>query len=118
DGGFVDAAGRPVIAGRHEKMSKSKKNVVGLDTVVETYGADTARFYLMSNSPPARDLEWTDAGIEGSWRQVNRLWRMGSEPETALPPSGNAMPTALSPALVALRRRIPQTNATGTAQID
>ena len=57
-------------------MSKSKKNVVGLDAIVDTYGADTARLYLLSDSPPERDLEWTETGIEGIWRYVNRLWRM------------------------------------------
>ena len=65
-----------MIAGRTEKMSKSKKNVVGLDAIVDTYGADTARLYLLSDSPPERDLEWTETGIEGIWRYVNRLWRM------------------------------------------
>ena len=88
DGRLVDAAGRPVTAGRHEKMSKSKKNVVGLDAIVDTYGADTARLYLLSDSPPERDLEWTETGIEGIWRYVNRLWRMVSEPPVALPPRG------------------------------
>ena len=77
-GRLVDAAGRPVTAGRLEKMSKSKKNVVDLDDIVDTYGADTARLYLLSDSPPERDLEWTEAGIEGTWRYVNRLWRMVS----------------------------------------
>ena len=80
DGQLVDPAGRPVTAGRSEKMSKSKKNVVGLDAIVDTYGADTARLYLLSDSPPERDLEWTETGIEGIWRYVNRLWRMASEP--------------------------------------
>jgi leucyl-tRNA synthetase len=76
DGALTDPAGRPVSAGRLEKMSKSKKNVVGLETIVDAFGADTARLYLLSDSPPERDLEWTDAGIEGSWRYVNRLWRL------------------------------------------
>ena len=65
--------GRAVTVGRTEKMSKSHKNLVGLDTIVESYGADTARLYLLSDSPPERDLEWTDSGIEGAWRDVNRL---------------------------------------------
>ncbi len=104
DGRLVDEAGRPVMAGRLEKMSKSKKNVVGLDAIVDTYGADTARFYLLSDSPPERDLEWTETGIEGIWRYVNRLWRMASEPPVPLPPAGSAMPTTLSPALTAIRR--------------
>jgi leucyl-tRNA synthetase len=107
-----------VTIGRLEKMSKSKKNVVDLDDIVETYGADTARFYLMSNSPPSRDLEWTEAGIEGSWRQVNRLWRLVSEPNAAMPPAGTPMPGGLSPALIALRRKIHKTIATVTDDID
>ncbi|HEX3952402.1 MAG TPA: leucine--tRNA ligase [Stellaceae bacterium] len=118
DGGFADSAGRPVTAGRLEKMSKSKKNVVDLDDIVDTYGADTARLYLMSDSPPERDLEWTETGIEGIWRYVNRLWRMVSEPDAALPPPGTPMPAGLGPALVALRRQIHKTIATVTDDLD
>ncbi|MEI9988185.1 MAG: class I tRNA ligase family protein [Aliidongia sp.] len=76
DGSIVDRQGRPVTHGRTEKMSKSKKNTVGLDAICGTYGADTARLFLLSDSPPERDLEWTAAGIEGSWRYVNRLYRL------------------------------------------
>jgi len=117
-GRLTDAAGRPVTAGRTEKMSKSKKNVVGLDDIVDTYGADTARLYLLSDSPPERDLEWTETGIEGIWRYVNRLWRMVSEPAAALPQAGTAMAVGLSPALVALRRQIHKTIATVTDDLD
>jgi leucyl-tRNA synthetase len=106
DGRLVDAQGRPVTVGRLEKMSKSKKNVVDLDDIVATYGADTARFYLLSNTPPERDLEWTTAGIDGASRQVNRLWRLVSEPAVALPPPGTAMPADLSPPLAEVRRVI------------
>jgi leucyl-tRNA synthetase len=118
DGRLVDASGQPVVAGRHEKMSKSKKNVVGLDTIVDTYGADTARLYLLSDSPPERDLEWTETGIEGIWRYVNRLWRMASEPPLALPPPGSAMPAALLPALTAIRRATHKTIAAVTDDLD
>jgi len=117
-GGFVDAAGRPVTAGRHEKMSKSKKNVVGLDAIVDTYGADTARLYLLSDSPPERDLEWTETGIEGIWRYVNRLWRMVSEPSVALPPPGSAVPATLSPPVAAIRRATHKTIAAVTDDLD
>ena len=117
-GRLVDAAGQPVIAGRNEKMSKSKKNVVGLDDIVDTYGADTARLYLLSDSPPERDLEWTDAGIDGSWRYVNRLWRLVSEPPVALPPPGGAMPATLAPELLAVRRVIHKTIAAVTDDLD
>jgi leucyl-tRNA synthetase len=118
DGRFVDEAGRPVTAGRLEKMSKSKKNVVGLNAVVDTYGADTARLYLLSDSPPERDLEWTETGIEGIWRYVNRLWRMVSEPVVALPPPGRPMPAALSPAMAAIRRATHKTIAAVTDDLD
>ncbi len=70
------SSGEPVVVGRSEKMSKSRKNVVDPEGMIETYGADTARLFMLSDSPPDRDLEWTDAGIEGAWRFVNRLWRM------------------------------------------
>ena len=118
DGIIVDAAGRPVIAGRHEKMSKSKKNVVGLDAIVDTYGADTARLYLLSDSPPERDLEWTETGIEGIWRYVNRLWRLVSEPSIALPPTGSVVSATLSPSVAAIRRATHKTIAAVTDDLD
>jgi leucyl-tRNA synthetase len=67
---------KPVKLGRSEKMSKSKKNTVDPRSMIETYGADAARLFMLSDSPPDRDLEWTDAGIEGAWRYLNRLWRL------------------------------------------
>jgi len=117
-GNFGTADGRPVIAGRHEKMSKSKKNVIGLDGIVDTYGADTARFYLLSDSPPERDLEWTETGIEGIWRYVNRLWRMVSEPPVALPTPGSPVPTSLSASAAAVRRATHKTIAAVTDDLD
>ena len=65
--------GQPVTVGRSEKMSKSKKNTVDPQHILDTYGADAARLFVLSDSPPDRDLEWTDAGIEGAWRYLNRL---------------------------------------------
>jgi leucyl-tRNA synthetase len=118
DGGLTDTAGRPVTPGRFEKMSKSKRNVVGLDAIVDTYGADTARLYLLSDSPPERDLEWTETGIEGIWRYVNRLWRMASEPPVPLPPPGSTVPAALSPAVAAIRRATHKTIAAVTDDLD
>ena len=77
DGNWVvSASGDPVQAGRVEKMSKSKRNTVDPAEIFNGYGADTARLFMLSDSPPERDLEWTDAGIEGAWRYVNRLWRL------------------------------------------
>ena len=62
---------------RSEKMSKSKSNVVDPGEIIGGYGADTARLFMLSDSPPERDLEWTDAGVDGAWRYINRLWRVG-----------------------------------------
>ena len=70
------ADGSPVTTGRVEKMSKSKKNVIDPDPIIEQYGADAVRFFMLSDSPPERDLPWSEAGIEGSWRFVQRLWRL------------------------------------------
>jgi leucyl-tRNA synthetase len=114
----VDARGRPVTVGRREKMSKSKKNVVGLDAIVDTYGADTARLYLLSDSPPERDLDWTETGIEGIWRYVNRLWRMASEPPVPLPPPGTAVPRELPSEAAELRRSTHRTIAAVTDDLD
>ncbi|GAB4525081.1 MAG: leucine--tRNA ligase [Amphiplicatus sp.] len=66
--------GAPVEIGSVEKMSKSKKNVVSPERIAETYGADAARWFMLSDSPPERDVEWTDAGVAGAWRLVNRIW--------------------------------------------
>ncbi len=67
--------GQDVTIGRSVKMSKSKKNVVDPTEIIDLYGADTARWFMLSDSPPERDLEWTEDGVEGAWRFTQRLWR-------------------------------------------
>jgi leucyl-tRNA synthetase len=69
----------PVTLGRVEKMSKSKKNVVDPDTLLEKYGADTTRFFCLFAAPPERDLEWSEQGVEGGSRFLNRVWRLTVE---------------------------------------
>jgi len=69
----------PVEIGSIEKMSKSKKNVVDPDEIVRTFGADTARWFMLSDSPPERDVQWTEAGIEGASRFLQRVWRLVAE---------------------------------------
>ncbi len=69
---------KDVRVGRSEKMSKSHKNVVDPSIILKEYGADTARLFMLSDTPPERNLDWSESGIEGCWRYVNRLWRLGS----------------------------------------
>lgn len=75
DGQLIElSTGGMITKGAIEKMSKSKKNVVDPADIIEGYGADVARWYMLSDSPPERDVEWTDAGALGSWRFVNKVW--------------------------------------------
>ena len=76
ENGIETATGQPVTVGRVEKMSKSKKNTVDPEPIVDQYGADAVRWFMLSDSPPERDLEWSENGIEGAWRFIQRLWRL------------------------------------------
>jgi len=68
--------GAPITRGAIEKMSKSKKNVIDPHDIIEGYGADVARWFMLSDSPPERDVEWTDAGALGAWRFANKVWAL------------------------------------------
>ena len=83
EGATLDADGQPVEIGRVIKMSKSKKNTVDPDTIVDRYGADAVRWFMLSDSPPERDLPWSEAGIEGCSRFVHRLWRLFAQIDEA-----------------------------------
>ena len=83
EGATLKADGAPVHVGRVIKMSKSKKNVVDPDEIVATYGADAIRWFMLSDSPPERDLPWSEAGIEGCARFVQRLWRLFQQYDAA-----------------------------------
>jgi leucyl-tRNA synthetase len=83
DGVFETANGLPVEVGRVVKMSKSKKNVVDPDNIVAKFGADAVRWFMLSDSPPERDLPWSEAGIEGCARFVQRLWRLFGQYDAA-----------------------------------
>ena len=75
--GLIDTvSGESVTLGPAEKMSKSKRNVIDPDDIIEQYGADTARWFMLSDTPPERDIEWTEAGVVGAWRFVQRIWRL------------------------------------------
>jgi len=75
----LTATGEPLEIGSIEKMSKSKKNTVDPDDILAAYGADTARWFMLSDSPPDRDVIWTEEGVQGAWRFVQRLWRLIGE---------------------------------------
>ncbi|MET3856717.1 leucine--tRNA ligase [Rhizobium sp. OAE497] len=81
---FLLEGGDEVSIGSIEKMSKSKKNVVDPDDIIASYGADTARFFVLSDSPPERDVIWSEAGVEGAHRFTQRLYRLISEASEAL----------------------------------
>ena len=83
EGATLKDDGAPVEVGRVIKMSKSKKNVVDPDEIVARYGADAVRWFMLSDSPPERDLPWSEAGIEGCWRFVQRLWRLFGQYDAA-----------------------------------
>ena len=74
-------SGEPVTVGPSEKMSKSKKNVIAPEAIIERFGADTIRWFMLSDTPPERDIEWTEAGAEGCWRFVQRIYRLATEPK-------------------------------------
>ncbi len=96
---FEIATDQPVHVGPVEKMSKSKRNTVDPDAIIATYGADTARWFVLSDSPPERDVEWTQAGAEGAARFLQRVWSiyeaLGSGPEAVAPAEASDAATAL-----------------------
>ncbi len=80
--------GSPVEIGSIEKMSKSKKNTIDPDDIIASYGADTARWFMLSDSPPERDVIWTEFGVEGAHRFVQRIWRLIGEAADGLKTAG------------------------------
>ena len=108
DGGQVSAIkaddNTPVKIGRVIKMSKSKRNVVDPADIFESYGADVARLFILSDSPPDRDLEWTEAGLDGAWRYINKLYRMVEDPPVPLSPINMGAPKNMPEDLIKIRR--------------
>ena len=104
DGGAVKrGTNAPVTIGPSEKMSKSKKNVVAPEAIIDAFGADTIRWFMLSDTPPERDIEWTQEGAEGCWRFVQRIHRLVTETE-GLPPVGTGPPENAEGADLELRR--------------
>ena len=98
------ATGEEVAIGAIEKMSKSKRNTVDPDEIIGSYGADVARWFMLSDSPPDRDVEWTERGVQGAWRFAQRLWRLVGEGCEIARSAPDARPAAFSPVALGLRK--------------
>jgi leucyl-tRNA synthetase len=101
-GATLKADGGPVDIGPVIKMSKSKKNTVDPDDIVARYGADAVRWFMLSDSPPERDLPWSAAGIEGCWRFVQRLWRLFGQFDAAAQGADQALDRQVHKAIAAI----------------
>lgn len=111
-------SGEIVSIGPIEKMSKSKRNTVDPSDIMESFGADTARWFMLSDSPPERDVVWTEAGVEGAHRYLQRAWRLVARLATDLPPPGRARPTAFGEQAQTLRRQVHRTIEAVTADLE
>jgi leucyl-tRNA synthetase len=102
---------KPVSVGRVEKMSKSKKNVIDPNILIDKYGADTTRFFCLFAAPPQRDLEWSEQGVEGGYRFLNRIWRLAADLMDKLKdmPSFDGNPDALDNTMRPLFQKTHQT---------
>ncbi len=98
--------GAAVTIGSIEKMSKSKKNVIDLDAFIQDYGADTARWFVLSDSPPERDVIYTDVGVEGARRFVQRIWRIINEMAESAADKGAKKPKNFGPEALEVRRAV------------
>jgi leucyl-tRNA synthetase len=100
----VAATAEAVEIGPIEKMSKSKRNTVGIVEIVQSYGADTARWLVLSDSPPDREVIWTEQGVQGAARFVQRLWRLASEAAEIARAAPATRPALFSPPALVLRK--------------
>jgi leucyl-tRNA synthetase len=112
------ATGEEVEIGPIEKMSKSKRNTVDPDDIIEAYGADVARWFMLSDSPPERDVEWTERGVQGAARFMQRLWRLVAEGGEIARSAPSERPPNFSPAALALRKAAHKALANVTGDVE
>jgi leucyl-tRNA synthetase len=98
------STGEAIEIGSIEKMSKSKRNTVDPDDIIAAYGADTARWFMLSDSPPDRDVIWTEEGVQGAWRFLQRLWRLVHEAAGVAAGPDAPPPPRFGEAALALRK--------------
>ncbi|MGI8853435.1 MAG: leucine--tRNA ligase [Methyloceanibacter sp.] len=110
--------GEPIVVGAVESMSKSKKNVVDPDDIISAYGADTARWFMLSDTPPERDVEWTASGVEGAHRFLQRVWRLVSEAAAKGAAPDAEKPREFGPEAHVLRRAAHRATAAVTGAIE
>jgi leucyl-tRNA synthetase len=113
----VAGTDEPVIIGRIEAMSKSKRNTIDPGAIIDRYGADTARWFILSDNPPDRDMEWTEAGVAGAYRFTQRLYRLAESIAAAKPAPATAEGES-SAAARGLRRATHRTIATVTEALE
>ena len=101
---ILSRTGEPLEIGPIEKMSKSKRNTVDPDDIIGSFGADTARWFMLSDSPPERDVIWTEEGVQGAWRFVQRLWRLVNEAGEFARTAPSGRPATFSDAALAVRK--------------
>ncbi|WP_159729064.1 leucine--tRNA ligase [Methylosinus sp. Ce-a6] len=108
---FLIESGEEVTIGAIEKMSKSKRNTVDPDDIIASYGADTARLFVLSDSPPDRDVVWTEEGVQGAWRFVQRVYRLTGELANVAAPVGAGAPAEFGAAALDIRKATHRTIA-------
>jgi leucyl-tRNA synthetase len=112
------STGEPIAIGAIEKMSKSKRNTIDPDEIIGSYGADVARWFMLSDSPPERDVEWTERGVQGAWRFTNRLWRLIGEAAGIAKSAPANRPANFSEAASKLRKATHRALANVTDAVD
>ncbi len=115
---FLVDGGEEIEIGAIEKMSKSKRNTVDPDDIIASYGADTARLFVLSDSPPDRDVVWSEEGVQGAWRFVQRVWRLTGELGNAAAPADAAAPAEFGAEAIDVRKATHRTIASVSENIE